>query len=737
MKIEDLCSAVIAAGFLVFTGGLGMTAGGDTITPAGVGSTMGQFDAPVIGRETKLASKANFRWVRVRLPYEHQAPEAYEFQKADRIVDAAEEAGLQVLGIIEGTPQWLSSRKSAQDEQVFSRSKPDNLLETFRFAKALGKHYRGRIRYWEIWDEPNDPASWRDTTADYCDYLKAVSLGLKAGDPENRVVGCATSGVDLAFIRRVMELGGAPYMDAVSIHPYIGDAAPDAANLGQFIRDARVLVDRFDPGKPIWITEFGYDTGDRLESITTAQQADYLADFYRVAWRQGIQNAFVHVLRDSTEAQYGLVDTTFSPKPAYETLRQLLAGDIEPVPVPASVDPSGNLMLIPETYRPTYTITQPFTLTAWVYNFSADAVDIELEIDMPDGVHTEGRPPDRLAVDPGARSKVELDLRTALSEFVLTLADSEKRFAAQPVTVRAKPPLEVSPATRFARKAVYTDVTLHNSLDFRFVYPLRCKGDRKTILYKKLMLDEDEQVTLTFENIFNEGVLFYQFGPQRYEEKLRPDLPVIYRHRVRVDGWYDEWRRIPSRLNLYRDEQVAVKPAAWQGIDDLSASFAFAYDDDTIYLYVDVLDDMPRYNERTVRFWDGDAVEVLLDTDLSDKENPRFSDDDFHFYFMLTARGRSSSYCLNTGVKGRDLDGIRIDGGRAGGGYRMEIAISRDLLGMTGLYDDRFIGLNVAVNDADELPTRENQIVWHGKKEVARDTTRMGKVRFSKPETRR
>lgn len=78
----------------------------------------------------------------------------YGWAMYDRFVANARAAGLRVYITISGPfPDWASRqpRRCRRDACIW---KPDSRLFG-QFAKAVARRYRGRVRYWSIWNEPN------------------------------------------------------------------------------------------------------------------------------------------------------------------------------------------------------------------------------------------------------------------------------------------------------------------------------------------------------------------------------------------------------------------------------------------------------------------------------------------------------------------------------------------------------------------------------------------------------
>ena len=85
-----------------------------------------------------------------------------------------------------------------------------------------------------------------------------------------------------------------------------------------------------------------------------------------------------------------------------------------------------------------------------------------------------------------------------------------------------------------------------------------------------------------------------------------------------IDGAADEscWRRATTQF-IDLPEQVfrfRRTTAPWQGPDDLSASWRAAWDEEALYLFVSVTDDVLRTPHADSRIWDQDGLQLLIDS---------------------------------------------------------------------------------------------------------------------------
>ncbi|MCX7918421.1 MAG: cellulase family glycosylhydrolase [bacterium] len=225
--------------------------------------------------------------------------------------------GIEPLIILDyGNPNYDNGRAPYTDEgrEAFAR-----------YCTAVVSKFKGKIKYFEIWNEPNIPGFWKPepNPKDYFLLLKTVYQACKQANPNCVILAGATSGVDLKFFEEVFKLGGLQYMDVLSLHPYTG-VSPEGNDLVGKLIAARKLTEKYRKSLRIWITEIGYPTHTGPNGFTEQTQSDYLVRTYFHSLASGYVDAvfwywFGPDGPDETysEDRFGIIRSDWSPKPAY------------------------------------------------------------------------------------------------------------------------------------------------------------------------------------------------------------------------------------------------------------------------------------------------------------------------------------------------------------------------------------------------------------------------------------
>jgi hypothetical protein len=243
----------------------------------------------------------------------------YDWTELTDWLNAAAQNGktdlIYTFGVV---PQWASSKPNDQT-CVSDGSLPgscdapkdvnpdgtgtDDLFQTF--VRALVAQAAGKIKYWELWNEPDCPYEWNGTMAQMVRMAKDAYTIIKAADPTALVL--TPSSVDAGSGKAIdiwlpgyIAAGGGNYADIVAFHGYINPA------LGQAPENITGTVDQLTSSlsgplatKPFWNTEGGWTQNTSLPNAD--MEAGFVARMYLMQWFKGVGRFYWF--------QYGNTDT--------------------------------------------------------------------------------------------------------------------------------------------------------------------------------------------------------------------------------------------------------------------------------------------------------------------------------------------------------------------------------------------------------------------------------------------
>ena len=301
------------------------------------------------------------------------ADPAYNWGLYDRTVNYAAQNGVKILFSIYGTPSWANRGKGPNVAPTYG-------IDLRNFAYAAARRYSGTypgsdgrilpaVHDWLAWNEPNNPifltpqykrvaGTWvMESAFDYAKICNAIYGGIHAtlvpaervacggtGPRGNNSPGSVRASVSpIAFLRAVKQ-AGLQRFDAWAHNPYYGTpseqpatkpvsvngAPPTAVELGNISSLISVETSLYG-WKPIWITEYGYQTNppDRLFGVTLAKQAKYLTQAFGIARANPrIQMMLWFLLKDEPTIagwQSGLITVAGKKKPAFAAYEKMAA----------------------------------------------------------------------------------------------------------------------------------------------------------------------------------------------------------------------------------------------------------------------------------------------------------------------------------------------------------------------------------------------------------------------------
>ncbi|MEU6712717.1 helix-turn-helix domain-containing protein [Nonomuraea sp. NPDC046802] len=213
----------------------------------------------------------------------------FDWATLDRLVDGARQAGLPVLFVLGGTPQWAAPNSQKGVYPDGSRTAPpDNLADWDSFVRALSRRYQGRIHAYELWANATDPRFYSGSIATSVEMTRRAAAIVRSADPD-AVVVCPSMGLlwqagGRATLRRFAELGGYEHCDAAGVKLHQRHAADPPETLIPLLAKVDDTMHAAGVHPTLWNTGTTYEIPlqgslDRQRSIDYAMRF-YLAGLY-------------------------------------------------------------------------------------------------------------------------------------------------------------------------------------------------------------------------------------------------------------------------------------------------------------------------------------------------------------------------------------------------------------------------------------------------------------------------
>ncbi len=319
----------------------------------------------------EMVRDAGIRWIKQHAPwadietpargqYFNVAARRSTWDKYDEIVDLADEAGVDMIARIDRAPEW------ARGNQANPTAPPVDLGDYGRFLTTFATRYRGRVRHYQIWNEPNLAHEWGGSPPQpdaYARMLEVAFLAIKSVDDENVVIAAPMAATlenspramdELRYLQRLYAAGAGDYLDVQAANAfgleYPPDAPPDPDVLNfrrvEFVRE--LMVEFGLRNRPIWFNEYGWNASPAdmnpaklvWRRVSEETQAEWTVEGVRYAlthwpWA-GVFNLWffrkplVSLQPDDSEYYFRMVEPDFTPRLVYRAVQRAATGDSFP-----------------------------------------------------------------------------------------------------------------------------------------------------------------------------------------------------------------------------------------------------------------------------------------------------------------------------------------------------------------------------------------------------------------------
>lgn len=242
----------------------------------------------------------------------------FDFKTYDERYAYLESQGVRSGLLLGGNPEWSRSDPKG--------GLPTNNIEGWaNYVSKVVEHGKGKIKYYEVWNEPPNGTRSGDP-ADYAKIVVAAYDAAKKADP-NCMVGLATKSVHVNYLDQVIAAGAKDHFDYITLHPYevLGTVVQHPGTEQIYMRivpTVRAMLKHRNPERqnvPIWFTEIGFDTKRGID-----KQLQACVKAYVMGAAQGITTIQWFEGMDGDSGPLGLLDGKGKPRPAYKALAEMI-----------------------------------------------------------------------------------------------------------------------------------------------------------------------------------------------------------------------------------------------------------------------------------------------------------------------------------------------------------------------------------------------------------------------------
>lgn len=272
------------------------------------------WDSGQVGTQMDWVRMLSFNTIKQTFPWSEMQPEpdSWDFSQSDRILDEAEQRGLDVIARLGQTPDWALEDPSVIDDTDHTDAPPVDLALWETYCETVATRYTGRIKAYQIWNEPNLSREWGNQEPDaagYVNLLARCSDIIRAIDPSAIIIsaGLAPTGDQNArahrddiYLDAMYQANFQQYVDVVGVHapgfapPTVGPDDAERAGQGRWatfrrVEDLRkIMIAHDDAARQMAILEFGWtidpvNDAYRWFAVTESQQAAYIQEAYEYA----------------------------------------------------------------------------------------------------------------------------------------------------------------------------------------------------------------------------------------------------------------------------------------------------------------------------------------------------------------------------------------------------------------------------------------------------------------------
>lgn len=285
----------------------------------------------------------------------------YDFSWLDTVVDNLLSRGIEVwFNVGYGNPLYMENIPNKTGVGCVPLFFGEACLTAWKnYVSALALHFAGRVKLFEIWNEPEADHFWYPESPDpkkYAELYDITATEIRKHIPDAKFAATVASGFDFEFIKGMLSALGGMQVDYFSFHAHSKYPEISFGQGGRYLDNVKLLRELLDgagfektqliqgeAGQPSWapkghwLYKDGFDN-PRAQAVWLLRRfvLDHFAEvaissFFMIAdiWEKPYETATQILPR--AQANGILNGLVYTPKPSYEAFRHIAAvfnGDI-------------------------------------------------------------------------------------------------------------------------------------------------------------------------------------------------------------------------------------------------------------------------------------------------------------------------------------------------------------------------------------------------------------------------
>ena len=246
----------------------------------------------------------------------------YNWTNFDKWLTLAQQHNVEVVYTFGRVPNWANGNQG-------TTIPPSNMQYWDDFVRAVVTRSAGRVKYWEIWNEPNDTHFYNGSVSTLITMAQHAYQIIKSVDPNAIILTPSptwTATAPYQWMTTWLQNGGGTYADIIAFHGYVNSSPENIDSLAQKMRDT--MNANGQSGKQLWDTEASWSGSDSCSTsiCDQDQQAAFLVRHYMLHLSRGVDRYLWYAWEDNWGTLWDSTNGVHKPGIAYKNVYNWLVG---------------------------------------------------------------------------------------------------------------------------------------------------------------------------------------------------------------------------------------------------------------------------------------------------------------------------------------------------------------------------------------------------------------------------